>query len=112
MKASAVWDVDKMSDILKTGKETESVIISGENKEDNKKEKTKKKVIEEIKDYLKEILYIYKTLENFTKQQIFSLTEKQNRITEYGTKIEELKKLPKKDLQLKAIDEMKGYVPF
>ena len=33
-------------------------------------------------------------------------------LNEIQNKIEELKKLPKKDLQLKAIDEMKGYVPF
>ena len=97
LKGSAVWDANKMSTIMKIGKETKSVIIS----EANKKEKTKKKVIEEMKDYLKEIIYIYKALENFSKERISCLIEKQNRITEYGNMIEELKKLPKKDSQLK-----------
>eukprot|EP00826_Nyctotherus_ovalis_P011087 TRINITY_DN12893_c0_g1_i13.p1 TRINITY_DN12893_c0_g1~~TRINITY_DN12893_c0_g1_i13.p1 ORF type:complete len:468 (-),score=58.60 TRINITY_DN12893_c0_g1_i13:1685-3088(-) len=104
MKASAIWDSNKISQIVVTGDQEHSKL-------DNKVAR-KRKVIEEIKEYLKEILYVYGTLRNLIKERAATIKLKQARISEYGGKIEEIKKLANKDQQLKLIKELKETIPF
>lgn len=104
MKASAIWDSNKASQIIAAGDQEHSKL--------DKKIARKKKVIEEIKEYLKEILYVYGTLRNLIKERVVAIKQKQARISDYGSKIEEIKKLTNKDLQLKLIVELKESIPF
>jgi len=104
MKASAIWDLNKMSHIVVGEKKEESKV--------DRKTVKKQKIIKEIKEYLKEILYAYNIIKSLIKERVAAIKDKQVRITEYANKIEEIKRLTNKNRQLKLIKELKESIPF
>ena len=64
---------------------------------------------EEIRTYISEVLFIYKTLESVGKELLIAVTEKQERAKSFINFAEDIAKKPKKDAQILALKNLKDF---